>query len=1023
MDSPKANSAELLRQVTARIWASDSGKERGTFLGSATLVSDNLAITAMGLFPAKRVGEFLILEFQYRSETRPVSAYVTATDPDLGFAVLQLEPSVSVSLPLDWLWDDVPKPGSDCETILVAEKSLADDFSVGNVGENYTNVFELDGFGQGYDGHFSSGAPVVVNGRLVGIVAMLSSRRNKQEVLGSISIAAIAESRATDVIRRLIRGSQSASEVPQTSSAADWDREGFLARLSVSSRSALAIAEGIRIATSKSKLHMEHLVLGLFDLPDSPTQRLFRAAQLDRPELLKLVMEVAKTSVPETITRIDVTSLSQLSKHAEQALKAAITAADERGERSIHSGLLIYGVFSVRECSLIKALIDRGVRIENLDLTPDLDESVPMPENVPPPQESILGAHPTPKVDSDLWCLSDRLGYEAYARTIASLITNKLTTPPLTIGIKAPWGAGKTSVMKRVQHLLDGDVTVTEQNEMGSRNQKQPAVMTLRDLLNNLKTIAQPKTFRPKPSEEGEKYQIPPRITVWFNAWKYQTSEQIWAGMAHCIISQITARMEMADRELFWLRLHARRIKVEEVRRKVTGLAIRHVVPYVLATVIAAIALVWIAKILLPTIPWAPASSGFIAAIWGTWNTIHEWSKKLGESAADAFRELVREPEYEGKMGFLYLVESDIRDVLDVANITKAAPLIIFVDDLDRCVPHKVAEVVEAINLFLCGDYPNCVFVLGMEPGIVAAALEVANKDVIEKADAMGLRDRAVPVGWRFMEKIVQLPVIIPPPTTAGLEDYVKSLTEGLVSTATNEAQAGNGTTNQTGGHFPGSIDESATRKSADTAKVQSFQAQLASSARADEVIRKSQEMFERVADDERLALAEATKRAYEQMLTDRDPAIRRFIEEIASIVGRNPRQIKRYVNTFRFYSTLRESIRADAAVRRVQAKLPNDILLSKFVALSINWPQAIDCIRISDWGNTRPTGDASSLLSVLEQGSRNLDADETKADSAWESLLATHQLSVGDWIKTRAFRQFMAKGEDLGTMQGCGLW
>jgi hypothetical protein len=31
----------------------------------------------------------------------------------------------------------------------------------------------------------------------------------------------------------------------------------------------------------------------------------------------------------------------------------------------------------------------------------------------------------------------------------------------------------------------------------------------------------------------------------------------------------------------------------------------------------------------------------------------------------------------------------------------------IFVDDLDRCVPRKIAEVVDAINLFLCGDYPT----------------------------------------------------------------------------------------------------------------------------------------------------------------------------------------------------------------------------------------------------------------------------------------------------------------------------
>jgi uncharacterized RDD family membrane protein YckC len=113
---------------------------------------------------------------------------------------------------------------------------------------------------------------------------------------------------------------------------------------------------------------------------------------------------------------------------------------------------------------------------------------------------------------------------------------------------------------------------------------------------------------------------------------------------------------------------------------------------------------------------------------------VYRMSRKFGDKAAGTVRDLVREPNYEGKMGFLYLVESDIRDVLDLASVTNKTPLVIFVDDLDRCVPHKVAEVVEAINLFLCGDYPNCIFVLAMEPGMVAAALQVANKDVIEKA-------------------------------------------------------------------------------------------------------------------------------------------------------------------------------------------------------------------------------------------------------------------------------------------------
>jgi hypothetical protein len=67
---------------------------------------------------------------------------------------------------------------------------------------------------------------------------------------------------------------------------------------------------------------------------------------------------------------------------------------------------------------------------------------------------------PTPRVISDQWVTEDSLGYEAYARALANLITHPETVPPLTIGIEAPWGAGKTSVMKMVQHILDGQASL-----------------------------------------------------------------------------------------------------------------------------------------------------------------------------------------------------------------------------------------------------------------------------------------------------------------------------------------------------------------------------------------------------------------------------------------------------------------------------------------------------------------------------------------------------------------------------------
>src|SRR6202042_499267 len=147
----------------------------------------------------------------------------------------------------------------------------------------------------------------------------------------------------------------------------------------------------------------------------------------------------------------------------------------------------------------------------------------------------------------------------------------------------------------------------------------------------------------------GKAYKFPPRITVWFNAWKYQTSEQVWAGMAHCIISQVTARMKVRDRELFWLRLHARRVNVEEVRGKVHESIVRQLVPMAAGMLLVCLAAIWIA-LAIPILPLRYVVQGVSALAWFFW-VRREWFSKLGETAAGTVRNLIREPDYEGKMG------------------------------------------------------------------------------------------------------------------------------------------------------------------------------------------------------------------------------------------------------------------------------------------------------------------------------------------------------------------------------------
>jgi len=88
-------------------------------------------------------------------------------------------------------------------------------------------------------------------------------------------------------------------------------------------------------------------------------------------------------------------------------------------------------------------------------------------------QAAVGRVGPEPKLAHDFWTLTDRLGHEPYASAIARFIRHRDTRSPLTIGIAAPWGVGKTSLMRMVQEDLDPrDASGKRQNPAHKGRQK-----------------------------------------------------------------------------------------------------------------------------------------------------------------------------------------------------------------------------------------------------------------------------------------------------------------------------------------------------------------------------------------------------------------------------------------------------------------------------------------------------------------------------------------------------------------------
>ncbi|HSG41815.1 MAG TPA: SUMF1/EgtB/PvdO family nonheme iron enzyme [Anaerolineales bacterium] len=194
--------------------------------------------------------------------------------------------------------------------------------------------------------------------------------------------------------------------------------------------------------------------------------------------------------------------------------------------------------------------------------------------------------------------------------------------------------------------------------------------------------------------------------TIWFDAWKYSGEDQILAALLRAIV----AEMQMDG---FWNRLKSDlKVKKEELR--------------------------WFDMLADSLIQFASA----------------------GVYSLDLDDYRVETPLKQASAFFDYFDDSLAK--LLSAWTGEDGRLVIFIDDLDRCMSDKAVQVLEAIKLFL--DKSGCVFVIGADTGTVQKAVEsyYQNEDITgEKA-----RD--------YLEKVIQLRFDLPPIVETAMQDYLK---------------------------------------------------------------------------------------------------------------------------------------------------------------------------------------------------------------------------------------------------------
>jgi signal transduction histidine kinase len=239
----------------------------------------------------------------------------------------------------------------------------------------------------------------------------------------------------------------------------------------------------------------------------------------------------------------------------------------------------------------------------------------------------------------------DLLGFSAYSSALADFIRDKNTLKPLTIGIDASWGMGKTTLMNMIR----------------------------KELLNK-------PTENVSHTNNKNKSNFP---VVWFNAWKYDKENSLWAAFALDVLKQAKGQLNLRQRLFLSIKLGYKRLDRELILKTLSKLAVTAIVIYGFGAILYGIIGLLVGFHFLIQYVTAIGALGFLTALYSSGKELLD---RLGTLDVKLSK-YVREPNYREKIGFLADFEEDFKGLISIVTQDGKCPLVIFIDDLDRCSP------------------------------------------------------------------------------------------------------------------------------------------------------------------------------------------------------------------------------------------------------------------------------------------------------------------------------------------------
>jgi hypothetical protein len=327
----------------------------------------------------------------------------------------------------------------------------------------------------------------------------------------------------------------------------------------------------------------------------------------------------------------------------------------------------------------------------------------------------------------------DILGFGPYVQAVKRFLTSDATKPPITLSVEGEWGTGKSTFINLLSNSLEED----------------------------------------------------DHIIVEFNPWRHEHGHSLWAAFATTFLDTIRDqspqwRQLFDDSMLAYRRFrrHANRFERIKLYLWVAGIII---VPILFG--------VWGSEFFPAVTNIKPnsnlfkiliGSSGSILAFLSLLQVWNHFKNPFLSTLYHNVREHSKSPDYEERISFIEKFHRDLKESLDTYLGTDQR-VFVLIDDLDRCPVPMAAELMQSINLMI-GQDSRVIFIIAMDRQRIAAGISSKYDDILpllldddrvgdstEKEDSRAQLE----FGYNFIEKFVQVPFIVPTPTSEDIRDLI----------------------------------------------------------------------------------------------------------------------------------------------------------------------------------------------------------------------------------------------------------